>query len=73
VVWKRALGWQRKRINAALGNPPDGLCEQCGEAIPAPRLYAVPWARKCFRCETARPQEKELLLRCGAAVPLDWD
>jgi hypothetical protein len=73
ALFRRALRSQRKRIDDALERLPDGRCEQCGEAISAERLYAVPWARKCFRCQTARPQEKALLLRCGVPVPLDWD
>ncbi len=29
------------------------------------RLYAVSWARQCFGCQTAQPQESANLLRCG--------
>ncbi|MCE8004238.1 TraR/DksA family transcriptional regulator [Billgrantia ethanolica] len=32
---------------------PDGLCEGCGERIPAPRLAAWPTARRCVPCQTA--------------------
>lgn len=28
-----------------------GLCEECGEAIPRPRLSAVPHARNCIDCQ----------------------
>jgi len=28
-----------------------GVCEDCGGAIPLPRLRAVPWARHCLGCQ----------------------
>jgi len=28
-----------------------GVCEDCGGAIPVPRLRAVPWARHCVGCQ----------------------
>jgi DnaK suppressor protein len=28
-----------------------GLCEECSQAIPLPRLHAVPWARYCITCQ----------------------
>lgn len=28
-----------------------GVCEDCGSAIPLPRLRAVPWARHCLACQ----------------------
>lgn len=34
-----------------------GQCEECGTAIPRPRLQAVPYARLCVDC--ARKQEKK--------------
>jgi len=30
-----------------------GICLGCGEAIPAKRLEAVPWAAYCVRCQEA--------------------
>jgi DnaK suppressor protein len=29
-----------------------GFCESCEERIPLKRLKAVPWARRCVRCQT---------------------
>lgn len=34
-----------------------GICEDCGEDIPEKRLYAVPQARLCTRCQTAEERE----------------
>jgi DnaK suppressor protein len=34
-----------------------GVCERCGEPISARRLEAVPWARRCFTCETEHEKE----------------
>jgi RNA polymerase-binding transcription factor DksA len=28
-----------------------GICESCGEAIPLPRLKAVPYAKLCLQCQ----------------------
>jgi DnaK suppressor protein len=28
-----------------------GVCTACGEGITPRRLYALPWARYCFRCQ----------------------
>lgn len=28
-----------------------GVCQQCGEEIPARRLDVAPWARHCVRCQ----------------------
>jgi len=47
-------------IEAALARIDDGtygVCEQCGEPIGARRLDAVPWARRCFTCETEHEKE----------------
>ena len=33
-----------------------GLCEDCGNPIPAPRLVAVPTATTCFPCQFALEQ-----------------
>jgi DnaK suppressor protein len=34
-----------------------GVCEDCHEPIGSPRLDAVPWARRCFTCETEHEKE----------------
>src|SRR5579863_7011860 len=31
-----------------------GDCVDCGHAIPAPRLSAVPWTSRCVRCQEKR-------------------
>ena len=28
-----------------------GICEECGESIPAKRLTVVPWATYCVHCQ----------------------
>jgi len=36
-----------------------GVCEDCGGAIPLPRLRALPWARHCLGCQVKdeRPRD----------------
>lgn len=34
-----------------------GICEDCGDDIPARRLEAAPWARRCVACEEERERE----------------
>ena len=73
-LWKRALRSQMKEIEAALDRLSDlhyGVCEQCGESISPQRLGDIPWARHCFRCQTAQPHEHARLLRSGV-VPSYW-
>lgn len=41
-------------VNNALQRLADhayGRCLQCGKAIPAKRLEALPWAERCLQCE----------------------
>jgi RNA polymerase-binding transcription factor DksA len=41
-------------IRSALDHISDrtfGVCEDCGERIPAKRLEALPWARYCLTCQ----------------------
>lgn len=43
-----------RRINSALKRATDGrygICENCGVAIPTPRLDAEPTALRCIRCQ----------------------
>lgn len=45
---------QLKLIEAALGRMDGknyGVCEDCGEAIAAKRLEAIPWAVRCIACQ----------------------
>jgi DnaK suppressor protein len=37
---------------ARLSNGEYGVCEQCEEEIEPGRLEALPWARRCFQCES---------------------
>ena len=51
---------QVAEIDAALGRIEAGTygtCENCGEPIEGRRLEAVPWARRCFTCETEHEKE----------------
>jgi DnaK suppressor protein len=43
-----------KEVRAALDRIEDGefgVCESCGQKIGARRLEAVPWTRRCVRCQ----------------------
>lgn len=45
---------QLKLIEAALGRMDCnsyGVCEDCGEALSAKRLEAIPWAVRCIPCQ----------------------
>lgn len=33
-----------------------GVCEPCGDKIPARRLQAIPWARYCIECQEQAEQ-----------------
>lgn len=44
-------------VQAALeGEPGDGICRDCGCAIPAQRLSALPNTRRCVSCQQAAEQ-----------------
>ncbi len=43
-----------------LGSEQYGRCEQCGMAIPQPRLEAVPAAAMCMACEQAEETQASL-------------
>ena len=45
-----------QEIHTALANIVNGSygrCERCEEQIPAKRLDALPWARRCVNCQSA--------------------
>lgn len=42
------------RVRADLGGPGSSHCEDCGGAIPEGRRLALPAARRCIDCATAR-------------------
>lgn len=62
----RMLYRELKRIDAALARLAAGdygICADCGSAIPARRLEAIPWAERCVACEEraqAEPERDEL-------------
>jgi len=37
-----------------------GVCEDCGGAIPLPRLHAVPWARHCLACQLKDERPRDI-------------
>ena len=43
-----------------------GICEECDEPIPEARLLAMPFARRCTRCEEARDRDHGRVLRSKA-------
>ncbi len=50
-----------KLINSALKRIYDktyGICEICGDAIPANRLKIIPYARYCIKCKEEEEQRK---------------
>jgi DnaK suppressor protein len=45
-----------RQVRSALARIEDGtfgVCEECDREIPAKRLDAVPWARRCVSCQEA--------------------
>lgn len=67
----QAIASNRNRVNSVvlarvlralkkLREEPDefGLCEECGEDIPAARLEAMPYAEFCVTCQTNRDAPK---------------
>ncbi|HMC52912.1 MAG TPA: TraR/DksA C4-type zinc finger protein, partial [Acidimicrobiales bacterium] len=48
----RAAVEEIDRAMAKLANRTYGLCERCGQAIPRPRLRALPYARLCVACKS---------------------
>jgi phage/conjugal plasmid C-4 type zinc finger TraR family protein len=42
------------RLNRIINSNVTGLCEECDEPIPAPRLKAVPNAACCIQCQSER-------------------
>lgn len=52
---------QLKEIDAALDRINDGtwgLCRECAEHIPEPRLRVVPWATLCVRCQRILEEDR---------------
>lgn len=64
VVQQMNLKWtdaRRRRLAiGALARGEYGICEDCGEPIPARRLDATPWARMCVTCQESRDLEAHL-------------
>jgi DnaK suppressor protein len=44
-----------------------GVCTACGEGITPRRLYALPWARYCFRCQEDLEQQTDKSSNEGSA------
>jgi len=58
----RMLHRELKRIDAALARLAAGdygICVDCGNAIAARRLEAIPWAERCITCEERAQAEPE--------------
>jgi len=47
------LIWEVSEALARIADGDYGDCAECGEAIPAKRLAALPWAALCLRCQEA--------------------
>lgn len=54
---ENALLRQIERAIAKLDTPLWGLCEECGDPIPAKRLAAVPYAERCRDCQELAEME----------------
>lgn len=53
---------QAQQIRSTLDRIEDGSfgsCLTCGDAIPAKRLEALPWAARCARCAASAERERE--------------
>ena len=73
-LWRQALVAQTREIDAAVERIHDGsfgICENCDEPISAKRLEVIPWARKCFPCQSAAPEQRATL-RYTTANALRW-
>ena len=54
-------------VRAALDAIDDGtygFCESCEERIPLKRLKAVPWARRCVRCQMDAESQHQPFVSC---------
>ena len=74
-LWRQALVAQTREIELALEKLRAGgygVCEQCGEGISLKRLEVIPWARKCFPCQSSLPQQRTSLSRYCTAAALRW-
>jgi DnaK suppressor protein len=74
-LWREALRVQMKEIDLALDRIHDGsfgLCEQCDQPISTKRLEVIPWARKCFPCQSAAPDQRAMLARYAVATGSRW-
>jgi len=74
----------QREVRAAvdrLGGGHFGICEQCGLDIPAKRLDALPWARRCVSCQqkfeaneiSCHPEIEELIDSETVSAPMVED
>ena len=74
-LWRHALFAQSREIDAAVERTRDGsfgYCEQCGDPISSKRLEVIPWARKCFPCQSSAPESRASLATYSMAVGSRW-
>jgi RNA polymerase-binding transcription factor DksA len=60
-----------KEINEAIGKLETGefgICEECEEAIPLPRLNENPHAKHCRDCQTAIEEKEKRINKCRGHV-----
>ncbi len=60
---------QVQAAQARLAHGRYGICEDCGRAIPAARLKALPYATLCVRCQTLRGPQRDTTLNKRALTP----
>jgi DnaK suppressor protein len=53
---ERALLLQVEEAIERIDDGSFGICANCGDPIPRPRLEAIPWARYCIQCQELAEQ-----------------
>jgi len=74
-IWRQAVRVQAKEIDRALDRIRTGVygaCEHCGDPISPRRLEVIPWARKCFACQSAAPPKGTTVPGYYAAPRWHW-
>lgn len=54
---EEALTQRRRSVSGDIAPHLPIDCEECGDAIPAARRRAAPWARTCVACQTIRERQ----------------
>ncbi len=74
-LWRQALVAQTREIDQALERIQKGkfgICEQCSGPISPKRLEVIPWARRCFPCQSNAPESRAALAHYSLATATRW-